>query len=148
MLFRSAKNLETTATFSDTGKYVLRLKADYDYQITDVNDVKFYTLVDFISIDIKKKGGKITPTDPEIMGIKVGPNPSVSNFKIRWEKEFHYRNLRVFDSFGYLRLEKTVATDVLNVTFDLAGMPDGAYFIEMENVNGRRIPLQIMKIGK
>ena len=146
--FGNAKNLETTATFSDTGKYVLRLKADYDYQITDVNDVKFYTLVDFISIDIKKKGGKITPTDPEIMGIKVGPNPSVSNFKIRWEKEFHYRNLRVFDSFGYLRLEKTVATDVLNVTFDLAGMPDGAYFIEMENVNGRRIPLQILKIGK
>ena len=55
--------LKTVAQFSQSGTYVLKLMADYDYKLNDEFEPYYYTLADFVTITVG--GGNNNPCDTD-----------------------------------------------------------------------------------
>ncbi|NJR72377.1 MAG: HYR domain-containing protein, partial [Gammaproteobacteria bacterium] len=46
------ENGKTVARFSQKGKYLLRVSADFDYKLADPSVASYYTLTDFVTLDV------------------------------------------------------------------------------------------------
>jgi cephalosporin-C deacetylase len=61
--FSNPNAFSTTATFSQSGRYVLKIMADHDYTINDPNNAMYYTLVDYVTINAGSNGGNACDND-------------------------------------------------------------------------------------
>lgn len=148
--FDKPNQRQTSAKFSTPGTYLLRFSATYDYKINTAEPM-FYTLSNYVSVEIKENGGNssspkdTTNVDREKKYLRVSPNPNSGVFKVEWEPIYKYKAIRVYDSMGYLRGNYNVPSTQLSMSIDNSQLADGTYFIELENVNGRRISLKVVK---
>jgi cephalosporin-C deacetylase len=153
--FETPNQRQTSAKFSLPGTYLLRFSATYDYKI-NTSEPMFYTLSNYISIEIKEKtGAGTTPKDTMVSAVekekkllRISPNPFSSAFQVAWEPIYKYKTIRIYDTIGHLHNTVNIPSGQLSVTVSNTNMPDGTYFVELENVNGRRISMKVVKSEK
>ena len=146
--FENAKLRTTKARFSEAGTYILRFSAEDDYLINDPTQAKYYSMRDFITIDVKKKDSGGISGNVETKNLIITPNPSTSVFKARWESIYAYQKMRVFDDKGVFLFEKEINLDTKEVHIDLSAMQDGVYMLVMVNKFGHLISKKIVKMSK
>jgi cephalosporin-C deacetylase len=145
--FENAKLRTTKVRFSEAGTYILRFYSEDNYRINDPLEAKFYSMRDFITIDVKKKGDNGS-LDAEAKGMIISPNPSAGWFKARWETTYTYKHVRVLDSFGNQVYMKTISADQKDIKLDLTWLHDGTYTLVFANKFNRFITKKIVKTGK
>ncbi len=143
--FENAKARTTKVRFSEAGTYILRFSAEDDYLINDPAQAKYYSMRDFITIEVKKKD---SGSQTEVKNLIVSPNPSSGQFKVRWEAIYSYKNVRIYDSRGVLILEKALNSDLKETKLDLSKVEDGIYTLVMVNVYDRLVSKKIVKISQ
>ncbi len=148
VIFENAKSRTTKARFSEAGTYIIRLSAEDDYLINDPTQAKFYSMRDFITIDVKKKDNGGTSGQIEMKNLIITPNPSTSTFKVRWESNYGYKKVSVFDESGLLVFEKNINLDDKEVNVDLSNALDGVYMLVLVNKFGRLISKKIVKVSQ
>ena len=133
----------TKVRFSESGIYTFRFSSEDDYLINDPAQAKFYSMRDFITVDVKKKdnGG----VKAEINGLNVSPNPSSGTYRARWESIYSYNRVFVSDSYGRTYLDLDLNPNLKNVTLDLSKLPDGVYTMVFVNIFGHWITKKIVK---
>lgn len=146
--FENAKSRTTKVRFSEAGTYVLRFLAEDDYLINDPSQAKFYSMRDFITLDVKKKDSGGASNNIEMKNLIISPNPSTGQFKVRWEAIYSYKNVRILDSRGLLVIEKSLNPDVKETKIDLSNAQDGIYTFVMVNKFGRFISKKIVKVSR
>jgi cephalosporin-C deacetylase len=143
--FSNPTSRQTSARFSTPGTYVLRFTAEDDYKINEPTEAKYYSFCDYITVEIKGNGTKETLDAAEINSFRISPNPTAGDCKISWEPTYNYRNLRLFDASGKLVFSKPISIGNQQVAFNLSAFPTGVYIAEMENLEGRKIGLKVVK---
>ncbi len=146
--FENAKSSTTKARFSEAGTYILRLSAEDDYLINDPSQAKYYSMRDFITIDVKKKDNSGIGGVVEAKSLIITPNPSIGSFKARWESIYNYQKMRVFDDKGIFLFEKDINLAANEIKIDLTAMQDGVYMFVLVNKFGHLISKKIMKMSK
>jgi Secretion system C-terminal sorting domain len=146
--FSSPTSRQTSARFGAIGTYTLRISAEDDYKINEPTEAKFYSFCDYIVVETKGNATKETPNNVEISSFKISPNPNIGDCQISWNSTSNYKTIRLFDPLGKLVLTKSIDTGNQQVMLNLAGFSNGIYIAEMENINGRKIPLKVIKNDK
>ncbi len=146
--FENAKSRTTKVRFSEAGTYILRFSAEDDYLINDPTQAKFYSMRDFVTIDVKKKDSGGAGNNIEMKNLVITPNPSTGSFIVRWEAIYSYKKIRVYDNTGILVSEKDINLDDREVKIDLSKAQDGTFTLVMVNKFGRFISKKIVKVSK
>lgn len=142
--FSNPTSRQTSAKFSTTGTYVLRFTAEDDYKINDPTEAKYYSFCDYITVEIKSNG-TVDKNAAELNNFKISPNPNVGDCTISWHSVFNYRTVRLYDSLGKLLFTKQVDAGNQQVRLDLSAIPNGVYLAEMENTEGGKLGLKVVK---
>ncbi len=143
--FSSSTSRQTSARFGAIGTYTLRFTAEDEYKINEPSEAKFYSFCTYIVVEIKGNGTIDYKNDVELNSFKISPNPNFGNCEISWNTAFNYTAIRLFDASGKLILTKPIGIGNQQVTLNLAQFSNGIYIAEMENFNGRKIPLKLIK---
>lgn len=146
--FDNAKSRTTKARFSEAGIYILRFSAEDDYLINDPAQAKYYSMRDFVTIEVKKKDSGGSSGNIEMKNLIISPNPSIGLIKVRWESVYNYKKIRVYDNRGLLIFEKDINLDDKEVKLDLSKAQDGTYTIVMVNKFERLISKKIVKVSR
>jgi cephalosporin-C deacetylase len=135
--------LTTQASFSKEGTYKLRLTAEDDYLINNPTEAKYFTMSDFITVQVLKA----TPVEesPEAQQVKISPNPSLSTVQITWNEGKNYQNIRLLDAIGRVITTEKLDISAKNYTIDVSKVASGFYFIEMADEKGWRILKKLIK---
>jgi cephalosporin-C deacetylase len=142
--FSNPTSRQTSAKFSSPGIYVLRFSAEDDYKINEPLEGKYYSFCDYITVDIKNTATKETNAF-ELNNFKISPNPNAGECRINWTAAFSYRAVKLYDQLGKLMLNKAIGVGEQQLFLNLSPLPNGVYIAEMENVNGNKVPLKVVK---
>jgi cephalosporin-C deacetylase-like acetyl esterase len=145
--FENPKSRTTKARFSEAGTYILRFSAEDDYLINDLAQAKYYSMRDFVTIEVKKKDEGST-VNTEVKGLIVSPNPSTGTFKARWETIYSYKRAFVLGPYGRTFFEQTLNPSIKQAELDLSKLPDGIYTLVFVNIYGHWITKKIVKMAK
>jgi cephalosporin-C deacetylase len=142
--FSSPTSRQTSAKFSTTGTYVLRFSAEDDYKINEPLEPKYYSFCDYITVEIKSTA---TIDVPNITAnnFKISPNPTANTCQITWQATENYRAVRLYDALGKRLLTQSISPNDQQTTLNLSALPNGIYVAEMENMDGRKIGLKVVK---
>lgn len=146
--FENAKSRTTKARFSEAGTYILRFSAEDDYLINDPAQAKYYSMRDFVTIEVKKKDSGGSTGNIEMKNLFISPNPSIGTYKVRWEAIYNYKKIRVFDYKGVLVFEKDINLDDREVKIDISKAQDGTYPIVMVNKFELFISKKVVKVSR
>ncbi len=144
--FENPKSRTTKVRFSEAGTYVLRFYAEDEYSINDPAEAKFYSMRDFITVEVKKKDGGGSAIDMELKGMIISPNPSAGSFTAKWESTYIYKFVRVLDQSGNQVYMKSIGVDKKDIKLDLTWLQDGNYTLVFENKFGHFISKKIVKM--
>jgi cephalosporin-C deacetylase len=141
--FFNANALTTQVSFSKEGTYTLRLTAEDDYSINDPAEAKYFTMSDFITVQVLKS----TPVEelPEAQQVKISPNPSFSTVQITCNGGKNYQNMRLLDAIGRVIASEKLDISAKTHTIDVSKVASGFYFIEVTDEKGERILKKIVK---
>ena len=142
--FSNPTSRQTSARFSTSGTYVLRFTAEDDYKINDPTEAKFYSFCDYITVEIKGNG-TVDKNAAELNNFKISPNPNAGNCTISWHSVFNYRTVHLYDSLGKWLYTKQIDIGNQQVRLDLSAVPNGVYVAEMENTEGGKLGLKVVK---
>jgi cephalosporin-C deacetylase-like acetyl esterase len=143
--FSNPTSRQTSAKFSTTGTYVLRVTAEDEYKINEPTEAKFYSFCDYITVEIKGNSTKETPNSIELNSFKISPNPNIGECRISWNSGLNYKSISLYNPLGKLIITKPISIGDQQVMLNLAGFPVGVYIAEIESFNGRKIPLKVIK---
>jgi cephalosporin-C deacetylase len=146
--FSNPTSRQTSARFSTVGTYILRFTAEDDYRINEPTEAKYYSFCDYIVIEVKGNSTKDLANLAELSSFKISPNPNIGDCQITWTSGKNYKTVRVYDQLGKLMFTKALSIGDQQVSLNLTGLPNGLYMAEMENTEGGRIPLKIIKNAK
>jgi cephalosporin-C deacetylase-like acetyl esterase len=144
--FEKAQSRVTKVRFSEAGTYILRFSAVDDYLINDPSQAKYYSMRDFVTIEVKKKD-EGNSANAEVKGLIVSPNPSTGIFKARWETIYSYKKAFVLGPYGLTFFEQTLNPSSKEVALDLSKIPDGSYTLVFVNIYGHWITKKIVKMS-
>jgi cephalosporin-C deacetylase len=142
--FSNPTSRQTSAKFSTTGTYVLRFTADDDYKINEPLEAKYYTFCDYITVEIKSNA-TIDVSGEKAPNLKVSPNPTANTCQITWQPTDTYRVVRLYDALGKRILTQAINANDQQVTLNLSALPNGIYVAEMENGDGRKTGIKVVK---
>jgi cephalosporin-C deacetylase len=139
--FSNPTGRATSARFSQSGTYVLRVSADDDYKINDSVEAKYYTMVDYITVTVR---GVDTKEVPNVV-FSVQPTPSVTTTWVRWQADFKGHSARLLDLNGRVVQSFQLNASQTELQVDLSRCTEGYYFLEMTHENGTK---QLVKLAK
>lgn len=142
--FTNPTSRQTSVRFSTPGTYVLRFTAEDDYKINDPTEAKYYSFCDYITVEIKSNG-TIDNNAVELNSFKISPNPNSGYCQISWDNLFNYRSVQLYDASGKLITKQAINIGAQQVQLNLLTSPSGVYMAEMENMQGQRIALKIVR---
>ena len=142
--FASPTSRQTSAKFSTTGTYVLRFSAEDDYKINEPFEAKYYSFCDYITVEIKSSA-TIEAKDVAANNFKISPNPTANTCQITWQPTQSYRAVRLYDALGKRILTQPISPNDQQATLNLSALPNGIYVAEMENREGRKVGVKIVK---
>lgn len=142
--FSNPTSRQTSARFSTSGTYVLRFSAEDAYKIDDPTEGKYYSFCDYVTVEIRNNG-TMDKNAVELNHFKISPNPNTGTCQISWTPAFNYRKVRLFDASGKLMFTKPIDIGNQQVTLDLSAFPSGIYLAEMENTEGVKVSLKVVK---
>ena len=142
--FSNSTSRQTSAKFSNSGTYVLRFTAEDAYKINDPTEGKYYSFCDYITVEIRNNA-TVDKNAAELNNFKISPNPNAGECRISWQSVFNYRTVRLYDTLGKLLFTKQIDIGNQQVTLNLSSLADGVYVAEMENTEGGKIGLKVVK---
>ena len=142
--FSNPTSRQTSAKFSTSGTYVLRFTAEDEYKINDPTEAKYYSFCDYITVEIRNNG-TVDKNAAELSNFKISPNPNTGDCLISWHSVFNYRAVRLYDRLGKLLVTKRIDIGNQQVRLDLSAVPNGIYVAEMENTEGGKLGLKMVK---
>jgi cephalosporin-C deacetylase len=143
--FSNPTSRQTSAKFSTLGTYVLRFIAEDEYKINEPTEAKFYSFCDYVTVEIKGNATKDLPDVAELSSFKISPNPNHGACRISWQPTYNYRKIRLFDPSGKMLMVQSINIDNQEVMLNLSAFSTGIYIAEMENSEGRKIGLKVVK---
>jgi hypothetical protein len=142
--FSNPTSRQTSAKFSTTGTYIIRFSAEDDYKINEPLEPKYYSFCDYITVEIKSNA-TIDAKDAQVNDLTVSPNPTANTCQIAWQPSQNYRTVRLYDALGKRILTQPIALNDQQVTLNLSALPNGVYVAEMDNREGRKMVVKVVK---
>ncbi len=142
--FSNPTSRQTSAKFSRAGTYVLRFSAEDDYKINEPLEAKYYSFCDYITVEIKSTAA-VDRNDVVAHTLKISPNPTTNTCQITWQPTEHYRTVRLYDALGKHVLTQTINLHEQQVMLNVSVLPNGVYVAEMENREGRKVGVKVVK---
>ncbi len=142
--FSNPTSRQTSAKFSTSGTYVLRFSAEDDYKINESFEAKYYSFCDYITVEIKSTA-TIEAKEIAANNFKISPNPTANTCQITWQPTQSYRAVRLYDALGKRILTQPISPNDQQATLNLSALPNGIYVAEMENREGRKVGVKIVK---
>ena len=142
--FSNPTSRQTSVKFSTPGTYVLRFTAEDDYKINDPTEAKYYSFCDYITVEIKNNA-TVDKNATELSNLKISPNPNAGECTIAWQSNVNYRTVRLYDAVGKLLFTKSIDIGNQQVMLNLSSFANGIYLAEMENTEGGKIGLKVVK---
>ncbi|MDZ7880583.1 MAG: acetylxylan esterase [Saprospiraceae bacterium] len=143
--FSNPRNRQTSVRFSTTGTYVLRFSAEDDYRINEPTEAKYYSFCDYIVVEVKSNSTKDIANAAELSHFKISPNPSNGNCQISWSSDKNYKTVRIYNQLGKLMWAEALTIGEKQVNLSLTDLPNSLYIAEIENTEGGKVPLKIIK---
>ncbi len=141
--FSNPTSRQTSAKFSTTGTYVLRFTAEDDYKINEPLEAKYYSFCDYITVEIRSTA--TIDRNNAANNLKVSPNPTTNTCQITWQPTEQYRTVCLYDALGKRVLTQSINPNDQQTTFNLSALPNGVYVAEMENKEGRKVGVKVVK---
>ena len=142
--FSNPTSRQTSAKFSTSGTYVLRFSAEDDYKINEPLEAKYYSFCDYITVEIKNTA-TIELKDIKANNFKISPNPTTNVCQIAWQPTENYRAVRLYDALGKRLSTQSISSNDQQVSLNLSALSNGVYIAEMENREGQKIGLKVVK---
>jgi Secretion system C-terminal sorting domain len=125
--FENPTNRTINATFTRAGTYIIRVQADDDYMMNEA-DAKYFTTANHFVVTVTE--GKTDPSSQTVANdrITIFPNPSTSNFTVRWDLE-NITQLDVSDTLGKIIYTEKVTDKKQKTILDTEAWSPGMYII-------------------
>jgi cephalosporin-C deacetylase len=131
--FENPTDRTVNATFTRAGTYIIRVQADDDYLVNE-EDAKYFTVANHFTVTVT--GGKTDTSDltGENNKISVFPNPTTSNFTVRWDLE-NITQLDVSDTLGKIIYTENVTNKKQKISLETETWSPGMYIIMLTSDN-------------
>ncbi len=138
--FSNASSFSTDITFEENGTYLLKFSSDDN--VTYADEDIYYTLEDYIKVEVSGIASSIEDLPSPFATIIVSPNPVQDelNIEVLNDTDFGNSTLKIFNQLGQLVLSKQFDLTHNNqkMSVNTASLSNGIYFINIEK-NGKNI---------